>query len=58
MCGGRPRRMLSGMNAISIPDVPGWLHFLLGPGKLIILAVIFALALVGESERRKRNGAS
>jgi hypothetical protein len=50
--------MLSGMNAISIPDVPGWLHFLLGPGKLIILAVIFALALVGESERRKRNGAS
>ncbi|MEA2148891.1 MAG: hypothetical protein QOD69_721 [Solirubrobacteraceae bacterium] len=39
--------------AISLPDLPGWLHFLIGPGKLIILAAVFALAAIGETRRRK-----
>jgi hypothetical protein len=42
--------------AVSLPDLPGWPRFLLDPGKRIILTAIFALTLVGESERRKRGG--
>jgi hypothetical protein len=41
--------------AISLPDLPGWLEFLLGPGKLVILAVVVVLAALGETERRRRR---
>jgi hypothetical protein len=41
-----------------LPDLPGWLRFLLGPGKLIVLAVIILLIGLEETERhrRQRNG--
>lgn len=37
------------------PDIPRWLRFLIGPGKLIVIAVIFLLVAWGEAERRRRS---
>lgn len=37
----------------NLPDLPGWADFLIGPGKLILLAVIAALAWLAENQRRR-----
>jgi hypothetical protein len=34
-------------------DLPGWLHFLFGPGKVLVIAALFVLAGVGETRRRR-----
>lgn len=38
-----------------LPDFPGWLGFLLGTGKVIVIAVIIVLAVIGE-ELARRGG--
>ena len=43
-----PRSWLSDLN------LPPWLSLLLGPGKLVLLAVIVGLAAAGEARRRHR----
>jgi hypothetical protein len=37
-----------------LPDLPGWLHFLLGPGKMLIIAALLVLGGISESQRRRR----
>lgn len=36
-------------------DLPGWLKTLLGPGKLVILLVVFGVAALAEAARRERG---
>ncbi len=36
-----------------LPDVPGWVAFLIGPGKLILLVLAGVLAWLAESARRR-----
>ncbi len=38
-----------------LPDIPRWLRFLIGPGKLIVIAVIALRVAWGEGERRRRS---
>jgi hypothetical protein len=40
---------------LSPPDLPGWLRFLLGPGKLLVLAVIVLLVVLEQADRRRRD---
>ena len=48
---------LSWVSLPDLPETPGWLRFLIGPGKLIVLGVIVVLVWAGESERRRRSAA-
>jgi hypothetical protein len=37
------------------PHLPGWLRFLLGPGKLVVLAVIAVLLALSDHHRNRRD---
>lgn len=39
-----------------LPDVPGWIGFIVGKVKLIVLAIVILLAIVGEETARRRRG--
>jgi len=38
-----------------LPDVPGWIGFIVGKVKLIVLAIVILLAIVGEETARRRG---
>ena len=50
----RPGRSVTGMD-INLPELPGWLRFLVHPGRLVTLAVVVLVGALEHARRDKRK---